>query len=450
MHSLYARVTLAALLVLALFLGLAGWTLERAFRDSASAAVQERLQAQIYGLLAAADLDADDRLVLPERLPEERFQRPGSGLYAQVLQHRDAATVWRSPSQLLQDLPDPPSLPPGEWRFRQVRVDGDGEGFQLAFGVRWEQESSSLDFTFSVTEDPASYQAQLAEFRHSLWTWFAALALGLLLALVLVLRWGLRPLRQVERDLAAVEAGTREDLGGHYPRELQGLTVNLNALLRSERGRLQRYRDGLADLAHSLKTPLAILRGGQDAHSSREEIQELIREQTGRMDQIVAYQLQRAATSGRSALLQPVPIAPLLERLRQSLGKVYGQRGLRLELRVDPAELHLRADEADLMELCGNLLDNACKWARTRVLIQAAPRADGTGLELQVEDDGPGIPEDQRDAVLGRGVRADSTLPGQGIGLAVVCDIVTAYGGTVSIDQSPDLSGARIRVQLPG
>ena len=450
MHSLYARVTLAALLVLGLFLGLAGWALERAFRDSASAAVQERLQAQIYGLLAAADLGADGNLVLPDRLPEERYQRPGSGLYAQVLQHQDGMIAWRSPSLLLQSLPDPPALAPGTWHFRHVPAGGNGEWFQLASGVRWEQESSSLDFTFSVTEDPASYQAQLSEFRHSLWTWFAALAVGLLLALVLVLRWGLRPLRQVERDLAAVEAGTHEDLSGHYPRELRGLTDNLNALLRSERGRLQRYRDGLADLAHSLKTPLAILRGGQDAQASREEIQALLREQTGRMDQSVAYQLQRAATAGRSALLQPVPIAPLLERLRQSLGKVYGQRGLRLELRVDPAELHLRADEADLMELCGNLLDNACKWARTRVLIQAAPRADGTGLELQVEDDGPGIPENQRDAVLGRGVRADSTLPGQGIGLAVVCDIVTAYGGAVSIDQSPALNGVRIRVQLPG
>jgi two-component system sensor histidine kinase PhoQ len=447
MHSLYARVTLAALLVLALFLGLAGWALERAFRDSASAAVQERLQARIYGLLAAADLDGDDRLVLPERLPEERFQRPGSGLYAQVLQHNDAAIIWRSPSQLLQVLPEPPALAPGEWRFRHVRATGNGEWFQLAFGVRWEQASGEVDFTFSVTEDPASYQAQLSEFRHSLWTWFAALAAGLLLALVLVLRWGLRPLRRVARDLAAVEAGTHEDLSGQYPRELRGLTDNLNALLRSERGRLQRYRDGLADLAHSLKTPLAILRGGQDAQASREEIQALIREQTGRMDQIVAYQLQRAATSGRSALLQPVPIAPLLERLRQSLGKVYGQRGLQLELRVD-AQLRCRADEADLMELCGNLLDNACKWASARVLIQAAPRADGTGLELQVEDDGPGIPEHQREAVLGRGVRADSTLPGQGIGLAVVRDIVAAYGGELVIDPSPELGGARIRVCL--
>jgi two-component system sensor histidine kinase PhoQ len=448
MHSLYARVTLAALLVLALFLGLAGWTLDRAFRDSAAAAVRERLQAQIYGLLAAADLDADERLALPERLPEERFLRPGSGLYAQVLQH-DTAISWRSPSQMLQRIPDPPLQAPGAWRFLHLREAGTGEWFQLAFGVRWEQERGSLDFTFSVTEDLASYQAQLREFRHSLWTWFTALAAGLLLALVLVLRWGLRPLRQVERDLAAVEAGSREDLVGDYPRELRGLTDNLNALLRSERGRLQRYRDGLADLAHSLKTPLAILRGSLDGPVAAQEIPQIIREQTARMDQIVAYQLQRAATSGRTTLLQPLPIAPLLERMRQSLAKVYAQRRLDLEVRADAA-LCLRADEADLMELCGNLIDNACKWARTKVMIQAGVPEDGQGFELRVEDDGPGIPADQRAAVLERGVRADSAMPGQGIGLAVVRDIVTAYGGRVTIDASPGLGGARLRVWLPG
>lgn len=447
MHSLYARVTLAALLVLALFLGLAGWTLERAFRDSAAAAARERLQAQVYGLLAAADLDAEQRLVLPERLPEERFQRPGSGLYGQVLQ-ANGEIAWRSPSQLLQAMPDPPLLAPGEWRFQRLQGK-DGQWFQLALGIRWELEREGLDFTVAVGEDLETYQAQLDEFRHSLWTWFAALAAGLLLALVLVLRWGLRPLGQVARDLAAVEAGQRDDLTGRYPRELRGLTDNLNALLRSERGRLQRYRDGLADLAHSLKTPLAILRGGLESGISRDEAQALIREQTGRMDQIVSYQLQRAATSGRSALLPPVALVPLLQRLQQSLGKVYGQRGLQLDLQADPA-LRCRADEGDLMELCGNLIDNACKWARGRVRIEAAAQADGAGVELRIEDDGPGIPADQRAAVLGRGVRADSAMPGQGIGLAVVHDIVAAYGGTLAIDQSLDLGGARIRVRLPG
>jgi two-component system, OmpR family, sensor histidine kinase PhoQ len=135
--------------------------------------------------------------------------------------------------------------------------------------------------------------------------------------------------------------------------------------------------------------------------------------------------------------------------MRQSLAKVYAQRGLNLEVQADAA-LCLRADEADLMELCGNLIDNACKWARTKVMIQAGVPEDGQGLELRVEDDGPGIPEDQRAAVLERGVRADSAMPGQGIGLAVVRDIVTAYGGRVAVDASPALGGARVRVWLPG
>ena len=448
MHSLYARVTLAALLVLALFLGLTGVALDRAFRDSAQAAVEERLRAHIFGLLAVAEPAPDGGLVLPESLPDERFQRPGSGLYAQVLGAGDR-TVWRSASQVLQTVPDPDWLQPGVWRFRRRQGEAGEEWFQLAFGVAWDLPQGAVEFTFGASEDLTMYNAQLTRFRGSLWIWFAALATGLLVALGLVLRWGLQPLRRVERDLAAVEAGTRENLTGRYPRELRGLTDNLNALLLTERGRMQRYRDALADLAHSLKTPLAILRGGQDAQSSREEIQALIREQTGRMDQIVAYQLQRAATSGRSALLPPLALAPLLQRLQQGIGKVYGQRGLRLDLRVDEA-LRCRADEGDLMELCGNLIDNACKWARSRVRIEAVARPAGAGFELYVEDDGPGIPEQQRAVVLGRGVRADSAMPGQGIGLAVVRDIVAAYGGELVIDQSPELGGARIRVRLPG
>lgn len=447
MQSLHLRLTLAASLVLTAFLGLAGYALDRAFRDSAETAVRERLQAHIYGLLAAADIDRRGDLILPDSLPEERFQRPGSGLYAQVA---DVAgrIAWRSPSLLGQSLPAPPQLPPGSWSFSRV-PDGTAEAlFVLGFGSTWEVNERSLDFTFTVIETPQAYAAQVAQFRRSLGAWFGALALGLLVAQGLVLRWGLNPLRRVERDLAAVEAGQRETLSGSYPRELRGLTDNLNALLKTERGRLARYRDALADLAHSLKTPLAVLRGARQADAGP-DLEQLVREQTERMTQIVDYQLQRAATSGRTTLMTPVAITPLLQRILDSLAKVYAER--RLDLRLDAdAALHFRADAADLMELCGNLLDNACKWARARVRVQArlTDTDGGQTLELDIDDDGPGIPLDQRAAVLGRGVRADSSVPGQGIGLAVARDIVAAYGGRIDIDASPELGGARLRATL--
>ena len=318
MQSLYARVTLAAILVLALFLGLTGWTLDRAFRDSAEAAVRERLQAHIYGLLAAADLGEDQHLLMPLSLPEERFQRPGSGLYAQALR-ADGSLEWQSPSQLLQTIPVPELQSPGQWRFDRVRHNGDLALFQLAFGIAWELPEHNVEFTISVSEDLTAYEAQVSRFRNSMLTWFAALAAGLLITLGLVLRWGLRPLRQVERDLAAVEGGAQAGFGGRYPRELRGLTENLNALLATERGRMQRYRDGLADLAHSLKTPLAILRGSVDGQADAETLRHVIGEQSERMGQIMDYQLQRAATSGRTPLMSPVPVVPLLQRLQQAL-----------------------------------------------------------------------------------------------------------------------------------
>lgn len=450
MQSLNLRLGLAASLVLTLFLGLTGWALDRAFGDSAEAAVRERLQAHIYGLLAAADLDRRGNLSMPESLPEERFQRPGSGLYAQIIK-ADHSIAWQSPSQLGQTLPLPPELQTGEWLYTHQTTTDSRPLFVLAFGSSWELGKKNLKFTFSVSEEPEAYLAQVSQFRHSLFVWFAVLAVGVLIAQALVLRWGLSPLRRVERDLAAVEEGEREVLAGDYPRELRGLTDNLNALLKTERGRLSRYRDALADLAHSLKTPLAVLRGAEQQTAHNSELEQLVREQTERMGQIVDYQLQRAATSGRTTLMTPIAIAALLQRIFNSLDKVYRDSHLILTLNVD-ATLQFRGDESDLMELSGNVLDNACKWAKTRVTASAYLQESNGAQELIlcIEDDGPGIAAEQRDAVLGRGVRTDSSMPGQGIGLAVARDIAAAYNGRISIENSEALGGARVCAHLGG
>ncbi|HKJ08441.1 MAG TPA: ATP-binding protein [Gammaproteobacteria bacterium] len=443
MRSLQSRLVLAASLALAAFLGLGGFALDRSFRDSAQTAVHRRLQADIYALLAAADVNAAGVLHMPPRLFDERLQRPGSGLYGQVVD-AGGRSLWRSGSELGKPLPAPAPLPPGTWRFRRVDAAG-GQLFQLSFGVAWDTDrGGTRRYTFSVSEDLAGFDAEVERFRRSLLVWLGAAAVVLLLLQGTILRWSLTPLRRAVRDLNAIQSGAQARLEGTYPRELQGLTDNLNALLESERRQLGRYRDGLADLAHSLKTPLAVLRGALQGGND-DELRAAVSDQTERMNLIVDYQLQRAATSGRTALMAPVAVEPVVRRVLDSLAKVYRDKGVRSERSV-PADACFHGDEGDLMELLGNLIDNAYKWCGSvvRVSLEAGPARE---LVLTVEDDGPGVPADKARLVLNRGERADPGVSGHGIGLAVVQDIARAYHGGIDIDASP-LGGACIRVRL--
>ncbi len=446
MHSLTARLLLAASGVLFAFLGLTGWTLDHAFQRSAEAALRERLDARLYTLLAVAEPDTRGIVHLPETLPDARFSQPGSGLYAVVLD-QSGKPLWRSASLLGQTLALPGTQPEGERAFDRIESSRGGAIYALSFGVSWESSAGKeRHYTFQVAESLAGLEAEILGFRRSLWGWLGALAVGLLLAQAAILRWTLAPLRQVAAEVAAIEAGVATRLEGDYPHELAALTANLNALLKSEREQLARYRNGLADLAHSLKTPLAVLRGAvqelpQPAHTVQEQVE--------RMTQIVGYQLQRAAASGRSSLMAPVEIQPLLQRLITALDKVYAAKGVRGEHTVSPA-LSYQGDESDLMELLGNLLDNAYKWCVREVCVTARRETEGSvpGLRFTVEDDGPGIPPAAAERILARGVRADERMEGQGIGLAVAHDIVRLYGGTLDIGASAR-GGATLTVILP-
>ena len=200
-------------------------------------------------------------------------------------------------------------------------------------------------------EDSSSFESPIQKYRQTLWGWLLALAALLLIAQLLVLRWGLTPLRKVANELHRIEHGEQEALHGNYPAELRGLTGNLNTLLAHERAQQQRYRNALADLAHSLKTPLAVLHGSSTDAAS-------VREQVRRMQQSVDYQLQRAATAGRGGLNSPLEIQPLLDSLLLALHKVHAGKTISVQQQVDE-ELMVRADKGDLTELLGNLLDNA-------------------------------------------------------------------------------------------
>lgn len=455
--SLQARSLAAAGIALAAFLGLAFFALDQAFFDAALSSQRDRLQGYLHAYLAGADTNRAGNLIPPEVGPDPRLDRPGSGLYASIVGDnvRNAKDrQWRSPSALGLDLPLDSELEQGASEFRGPVHTNHGNLFVLSQGIAWSAANrTELHLTVNIAEDGSALQNQVKAFRRTLLTWLGGLGVLLLLLLIAVLRWSMAPLRKVAADLSRVERGASEHLGDRYPAELSGLATNLNTFIDSERDRLKRYRNTLADLAHSLKTPLAVMRTQLETETEEKQLRWTVLEQVGRMDEIVAYQLSRAATSGRQTFAAPLPLEPYAEEIVRSLEKVYAAKHVLCEFEIDP-ETRFRGDQGDIMELLGNVLENAFKWARHKVLFSASP-ATGAGnrfggLDLIIEDDGPGIPEDRVEHLLQRGVRGDERVQGHGIGLSIVQDIVKAYKGSLKVSRSPTLGGARFELQLLG
>jgi two-component system sensor histidine kinase PhoQ len=440
-RSLGARLLVASLVLLPVVLGATGWVLERAHRGALQAALDERLQLQVLALLAQAEFAEEFRLPL---LPlEPRLLQPNSGLYA-LVSDGGGRPLWLSPSAAL--LPQPleklsagiPALPPGE-RYASER---DGL-WRHAYQVLWEgSDGADVPLRLVVAESTEPRDADLAAYRGQLLLWLGATLLLLLAAQALILRWGLLPLEHISAAVARVEAGESSTLPGPWPSEVQPLADNLNTLLQGEQRRRERTRNTLADLAHSLKTPLAVLRSA-DAHAEGHAA--LLEEQVQRMEEVVQWHLQRAS-GGSARLLQRVPVGPTAARLRETLLKVYADRDLEIVLDC-PQSARFRGDERDLMELLGNLLDNGCKYADSRVALSVSGGTAGEPLQVVVEDDGEGISPELRDLLLTRGARADTRREGQGIGLSVVLEIVRAQHGELQIGDSA-LGGARVSLRL--
>lgn len=440
MPSIHLRLLLVATLVLGGFIVIAGWALETAFRESSKTALQEKLQSNVYALLAAADVDAQGKMRLPQTLPEPRFSQPDSGLYAFVTDMK-GEPFWRSPSTLGLQIPTTPPLSPGNTALRR-----EHGLFLFSHGVEWEDDTGgSQEFTFNIAEQARFLDQAVGSFRQTLWSWLTGLALVLLIVQAMVLRWGLRPLREVEDDLESIRKGKSTHLQAEYPSELQGLTSSLNALIKQAAAAQARYRDSLDDLAHSLKTPLAYLDSVvQDQDSSCKQLRSVAGEQLQRMDHIVQHQLQRAAVSARTTLMEPVAVVPLVERLLTTLEKIYAEKRLTVSHSLSLEAIFV-GDKADLMEILGNLLENAFKYARNQVRVSAD--VDG-GLVFVIEDDGPGIPDAEWKSVLQRGKRVDETQTGQGIGLAVANEIVALYAGSLVAGKSK-LGGLKLEISFP-
>ncbi len=422
--SLRLRISLVAAAVIAVFFVLTATLLERAFRENAEDAVVTRLDAQLLLLMGIVEVSGPREVQLPAVLPDPRLALPGGGLYARILD-ADGAMLWRSPSALGTSLAD--------WR--------DSGFFERAMTVQWELPGQVVALTFQVLEERDAYEAQMERYRRTLWLGLGLLTVLLIAGQALALGfWGLRPLRRVRADLEAVRQGENRELGGPYPREIQTLTDSINALLEFERDRLERQRHALADLAHSLKTPLSALRLGIAGEAP--ERRELLL-QVERMQGMIQHELNQAQRLGPSPFQPPVAVAPVIERTCAALRRIADQQGVELVTSLRP-ECTLRMETGALFELLGNLLDNAIRHARSQVRVGLT--CGTRRLELTVDDDGPGIDEADREAVLQRGTRRDTRPGGQGLGLHIVQTLVRDHGGELHIEQAPELGGARVRM----
>ncbi len=452
MHSLSRRLLFSVSIPLFLFFGVMMFVLDLGFRTLSDKSLQQLLDGQMVALIAAAEPQPNGMYAPAAAGLEPALATPRSGLYAQIRSPR-AHALWRSPSTAGMNIDFGPALPEGKRYFNDATEKGDERVAVESRGIQFTDDpETGQTLTFSVAKSLGPYEQELWHFRSQLLEVFAGLMALLLGTLAALLRWVLSPVRRLEREIHEVEEGRSDTLGTGYPRELSGVATNLNALLVGERKRVSRYRDTLGNLAHSLKTPLAVMRTAVSTETNSTPGSGALESEIDRMSGIIEHQLKRAAASGGALLGQaPVDVAAVASELRATLLKVYANKDLSIELVVGPGSQFV-GDRGDLVELLGNVLDNACKWCKS--LVRMTVEIDiysfsRERLKLVIEDDGPGISEEDRRRIGHRGVRTDENVPGHGIGLSMVHETVEMYGGSLSIDASP-LGGARFSVRLPG
>lgn len=435
--SLNKRIILSATIVLVIFITLTAAALDRAFKNSLESGLRDNLTSQLYALMAAAEIE-DNKIVMPSNQLDILLGLPSSGVYAFVTDATEKIH-WRSSSALDATPPLPLSIKSGQRKLMKTTMASE-EYYTLAYGVNWSTDSKTLALTFNIITDLKSFNKQISEYRKTLWGWLLAMAVLLLLSQTLILRWGLLPLRKVGIELNHIESGQQEKIEKSYPQEIEKLTQNINILLQQERDQKTRYRNALGDLAHSLKTPLAVLQSGLNSKGDT-----TAQEQISRMNAIVEYQLQRAATAGSTSIGKNISVQSVTNRIIKSLQKIYLDKNILINLKVDES-VTFKGDEGDLMELMGNLLDNAYKWASSEIIIKANNQSDNK-LILCISDDGSGIASNQVEILQQRGVRADQSSTGHGIGLSIVRNIIDAYDGELVISKSAS-GGAEFSIVL--
>lgn len=451
MYSLRRRLLIVSTLVLLLFLGTMGGALNRAFERSVLSNAEDNLRNQVLLLIANIEV-ADGKVEVPDVLPEPRLGQMDSSLFAQVMVNGQGI-VWRSASLLDQKMP---LLTNGLGKFTfydDFEWPQQAPSYATSLGVEWETEQGDYPFTVQVAEHSATYTKRLARYQRQVGLWLLVFGGALITLLLTLLRWALKPLGRVTQQVGEIEEGNRQRFDDDYPIEVSRLTKNLNQLLSFDEQRITRQKEVLGNLAHSLKTPIAVLSGLHYSADTDEDA----RRQIAAMQSIIDYQLQSASTVGRRRFVKPIKIQTQTEQIISTLQKLHSEKGIRCELLMSP-ETVFYGDYGDWMELCGNLIDNAFKWTRSKVIVSVKnSRLDDReshrqALTLIVEDDGVGIDNSLKQTISQRGVRLDSQAPGHGLGLHIVKGIVEAYNGDLLVEDvrlnDKQITGTRFIVNL--
>ncbi|REL26286.1 GHKL domain-containing protein [Thalassotalea euphylliae] len=444
--SLKSRLVISAMVMLFVLLPAIGLTLDNAFGKHLLKAVEQELTAHSYSILAETDY-IDGELLTPTNFLESQFNVIDSGLYALITElnstveietlsaaqaEEQSGLIWHSDSALnitaINSLHYPPQ---GERTFYLVNFAGQAM-FVSSFSVNFADLDQDMPVTLHIAKSQQDFMAAQKAFRQQLLVWLVIIAVVFAAIMWWWLSWTLKPLKQLTTELKTIEQGDSESVAGQYPMEVQPAINQLNNLLSNEQTQRLRYRNALANLAHSLKTPLATI-------TSAEAVSFEVQQEVNKINQIVEHQLKRAQSAGQSAWRLSVDIKPCVEKLLAAMAKIYRDKAIATSVNI-PEHAKFKGDGADLMEILGNLIDNAFKAAKSQVAVTVICRS--SEVIMQIADDGVGISADERDSIMQRGVRVDTYEQGHGIGLAIVRDLVTSYQGEVHIKQDHKLGGA--------
>jgi signal transduction histidine kinase len=451
--SIARRMLVTAAVWSVLVLVAAGWSLQALYRAESEQRLDQDIDATLLTLASAVDSGAGGELVFTESLlpNDERFRRALSGMYwafitidatGDVVRSDRSRSFFEAEPNVTRELIAAAVAQPDA--VKHGDAEGPDEG-SLRFGMRAVKlpDRPAPVVLYAAIDRSATDQA-VARFALRLGVALGVLALGLVVGVLVLIRYGLRPLHAIQDNLADVRAGRRDRLEGEFPRELSPLVREINTLIAHNRKVVDRARTHVGNLAHALKTPLAVLTN--EARGRDDKLSELVRRQTEAMSSNVQHYLKRAQAAAQAEVLGArADVAEAVEGIARMLERLHRGKGVAIDVDADPQAV-FRGERGDLDELVGNLLENAAKWCKSRVRVKVS-RSD-EGVEVIVDDDGPGLPPEHRAKAMERGKRLDESEPGTGLGLSIVRELADIYGGRFVLEDSP-MGGLRARLELP-